>query len=503
LIPLVTAEEMRTVEHAFVQRGGDLDWLMQQAGMQVASRVPGSQRTLVLAGPGNNGGDALVAASILEQRGDEVSVYTYKRETVEGLPGVRSEEDSDLSLLKHRLERASVVVDGLLGTGRRRSVEDRLKEIIEGANGSETQRIAIDIPTGVDADTGTVETVAFRANLTVTLGFGKRGLWGVPGADYAGKVEIADIGLPPDLRPDSTCCLADADHIARLLPDRNLDWNKGRSGTVLVVAGSYDYSGAPVLVSTAAYRSGAGLVRLVVPERIFPVVAGHGVEEIFAHVESDRWFEPTAVAGITDALGKVEAAAVGPGLGGHPETIEFARELLETLREADIPTVVDADALNAIAEWDGWWEHAPAQTVVTPHPGEMARLLSTDVRSVQADRFSAAQTAARKWGVVVVLKGTNSIVAEPSGAITVNPTGGSNLGTAGTGDVLTGAIAALLAQGLNPADAARAGVWIHGAAGDELRELFGDAGTIASDLWDKIPVIRTRLRNQEVERRDR
>lgn len=494
MISLVTAEQMRAVEREFEARGGDLNWLMLQAGLQVAARISGGKRVLVLAGPGNNGGDALVAASTLRQRGDDVFVYTYKRESTEGLPGTRSEEDTALTTLRYHLERCSLVVDGLLGTGRRRPVADLLKDIIEAVNGTDgLHRIAIDVPTGVDADSGAVESVAFRADVTTSLGFGKRGLWGSPGRDYAGAIEIADIGIPPDLRPEARCVLNQARDISALLPRRSHDWNKGKSGSVLVLCGSADYCGAPVLVSTAAYRAGAGLVRVVVPEQAFPSVAAHGVEEVFTHVRASGWHTLESIDTVRPLLSKVDVVAVGPGLGGHDETIQFVRQLLQVLREADVPMVLDADGLNAVARWDQWWTHVPKRTVVTPHPGEMARLMGSDVGHVQSDRFQAAREAARTWGVTVVLKGSNTVIAEPSGKLRVNSTGGPNLGTAGTGDVLTGTIAAFIAQGLTPENAAQVGVWLHGSAGDELQELFGDAGTIASDLWKQIPISRARL----------
>jgi len=238
---------------------------------------------------------------------------------------------------------------------------------------------------------------------------------------------------------------------------------------------------------------GAGLVELAVPDGIRAVVAARGPESIFACAEKGDWFAPGALSGLETSLHRASSAAIGPGLGTHAETVEFVRRLLDSIKDLDLAAVLDADGLNAVAGWDRWWDHVPEKLVVTPHPGEMARLLHTDVRSVQADRFSAAETASRIWGVTVVLKGSHTVVAEPSGELAVNATGGPNLGVAGTGDVLTGIIAALLAQGLQPWSAARAGVWIHGAAGDELRSRIGDAGTLASDLWDQIPVVRMRL----------
>jgi len=498
--PLVTTAEMRAIEQSFVEAGGDLDSLMRQAGMEVASRVPAGKPVLILAGPGNNGGDALIAATILRERGEPVRVYTYKRAPSDDSSVVRTEDDGDLAALSAELERCDVVVDGLLGTGRRRPVADRLAAIIDRANDASAFRVAVDLPTGVDADTGDVETVALRAGLTVTLGFGKRGLWGSPGADFAGSIEIADIGLPPGIAGPPSCELLDAGDIRPLLPTRAREWNKGKSGRVLVVSGCADFSGAPTLVATASYRAGAGLVDLAVPASIRTIVATHAVETIFTATGADDFFSPDSVAAVAEAATKANAVALGPGLGGDGETFDFVRRLLPHLKEANVPVVLDADGLNAVAGSPNWWEHVPAQTVVTPHPGEMGRLLGLSTGQVQADRFSAAAGAAEAWKVVVVLKGSDTVIAAPGQALRVCPLGGPNLGTGGTGDVLAGIIASYLAQAsenrsgsASPFDAATAGVWVHAEAGDLARSELGQAGTMASDLWALIPKVRRNL----------
>jgi NAD(P)H-hydrate epimerase len=496
---------MRRAEAEFVETGGDLAWLMRQAGMQVASRIPSDRRTIVLVGPGNNGGDGLATATLLKERADDVFVYTYKREPPLDLPSTSSESDQDLEELRRHLERADIVVDCLLGIGRRRPVENSLANIIEMVNQAQSawrvgespqsiSRIAVDVPTGVDTDSGAVATVAFRADTTISLGLGKRGLFGSPGADYAGEIEIADIGLSPGAGHDAGCFLLDQGDTASRLPSRSRDWNKGRSGRVLVIGGSRAYPGAPSLVSVAAYRVGAGLVEVAVPADIKLAVAGQAPEVIFAPVAAEGHFAPANVEGLATAVKQAQVVAVGPGLGSDPGTVDFVRGLLPVLGESGTPTVLDADGLNAVADWDEWWRHAPTETVITPHPGEMARLVHRSVVEVQSDRFGCAADAARRWGVVVVLKGSNSIIALPSGKSFVNPTGGPNLGVAGTGDVLTGTIAGLLAQGLTAEAAATAGTWIHGTAGDAVRGRLGDAGTIASDLWAELPLAIRRFR---------
>ena len=496
MIPLVTAEQMRRIEEEFVRSGGDLGWLMGRAGMEVASRIAGGRRVLILAGPGNNGGDGLAAARIIRERGDEVFVYTFKREPAEEFANARTEDDPNLDILRRQADRANEIVDGLLGIGRARKIEGRLADIIETANSAQgARRIAIDIPTGVECDSGAVETVSFRADSTVTLGLGKRGLWGAPAVDFAGDIAIADIGLPPGLGGDSGCALATPEDIARLLPNRTRDWNKGKSGRLLVVSGCSEYAGAPLLVANAAYRAGAGLVDLAVPKVIRGSVASGTVESIFAPVLEQTHLGIETLGQIANNLDQADVIAIGPGLGSHAGTVEMVQALLPDLKQRNKPTLVDADGLNALSKWDRWYESAPESLVITPHPGEMARLLKVTVREVQSNRFSMAQEGATRWGCVVVLKGANSIIATPSGRMWVNPVGGPNLAAGGTGDVLTGIIGALLAQRLAPEDAALAGSWIHGAAGDELRGELGDSGTLASDLWTRIPTVKKRIQD--------
>lgn len=495
MIPLVTADEMRDAEQAFVASGGSLSDLMTRAGAQVAARIDSPGLVLILAGPGNNGGDGLATARVLRGRGQEAFVYTYRRDAEKELPSIRSEDDTNLDILRQELDRADVIVDGLLGIGRKRPIEDVLAKVIELVNNIPVaRRIAIDIPTGIDADTGEVETVAFRADLTVTLGLGKRGLWSFPAAEYAGEVVIADIGIPQTTVIDQACGLVTWNQIRALLPARGLDWNKGESGTVLVIAGSRDFSGAPSLVAMSAYRAGAGLVSVAVPSSIQHTVAAHGVEPVFVPTSgANGWFTPDTLNAMDQAIEKADSFAIGPGLGTHPETVCFILDALKRFKEVGLKGVVDADALNALAQSETDKACIPQGAVLTPHPGEMSRLLHLTVPEVQRDRFAAVRKAAGEWNATVLLKGTYSLVAAPSQPIAVNPTGGPNLATGGTGDVLTGIISSLIAQKMEPREAAIAGAFLHGAAGDEVRGRFGDAGTVASDLWPLIPQIRRRI----------
>jgi hydroxyethylthiazole kinase-like uncharacterized protein yjeF len=499
--PIVSTEEMRAAEREYVQRGGSLDQLMQRAGAAVAARITGNNRVLVLVGPGNNGGDGLVAARRLRERLIPVTVYTFRRPWTEDLDAtiIQAESDHNLEQLQRELATCEVVIDALLGTGQDRPLEGLVADIVNRVNTATSRgrfpwRLAVDVPTGVNTNTGQVGTTAFRADVTVTLGFAKRGLFAFPGADYAGQVEVADIGLPTDLLPRISCVLPSSQDIAQLLPRRSQDSNKGKSGTVVVIGGSYNYTGAPVLVAMGAYRVGSGLVRMAVPPAIHSIVAAHATEPVFVSIPGDAArFGPDALAAVAESVVSAKAFVLGPGLGQDPATVEFVHALLERLADSTVPGVLDADGLNAVARRDEWWKHAPANLVLTPHPGEMARLLDTTVAAVQSNRFAAASDAACRWGKVVLLKGAYTIVADPTGIMSINPTGSPNLATAGTGDVLSGIVAGLLAQGLSPRDAAVAGAWLHGAAGQRVAERLGDAGTVASDLLAVIPEIRHSL----------
>ncbi len=490
MIPLLTADEMRSLEQRFVAAGGDLTDLMRRAGREVAARIAPGKSVLVLAGPGNNGGDAVEVARVLRERGEEVAFYSFGRPEAPELPGVRSEDDPDFVRLRTELGGADVVVDGLLGTGGR-PPEGRLETIIELVNAArDVERAAIDVPSGVDTDTGAVKTVAVHASRTVTFGLPKRGLWSYPGRAVAGQIDVADIGLDVH-EPRAGCSLIEPEDIALRLPRRREDWNKGRSGTVIAIGGSSQFPGAPALMAVAAYRAGAGLVQVFVPGAIQSVVAEQAPEPVFSSPNgSDLWLGPAHLEAVAHDSQRAGAFAMGPGLGRHPDTKQFVLSALRLFRELQLPGVLDADGLNLVAEVPHWWDAAPENLVVTPHPGEMARLLQCSVDEVQSDRFSAASRAASEWGIVVVLKGSSTLIAHRRQGLLLNATGGPNLGTAGTGDVLTGVISSLMAQGMEPHDAAMAGVWLHGKAGDSLRAELGDAGTMASDLWHRLPIER-------------
>jgi len=340
--------------------------------------------------------------------------------------------------------------------------------------------VSIDIASGVDGATGAVAGVAVRAELTVTFGAAKLGSLLLPGADYAGDVRVIDIGFDDASMP-SEAGLTEPSDVAGVLPTRVVDGHKKASGTVVVVAGSRSMTGAVRLVARAAARSGAGYVIVAVPSSILPVVQVELEETVFLPLPETAAgsVSPDALAAVLDALSGAHALAIGPGLSRVPETARFVRELI---REAPVPAVIDADALNAFARDADALADRKAEAVLTPHLGELARLVDRPLD----DAVTEARQLANRTDAVALLKGTRTVVAAPNGRVRVNPTGSTALATAGTGDVLTGTIGGFLARGTEPFDAAWAGAFVHGMAGILAGEELGD-GVVAGDVAERLP----------------
>ncbi|HEX5479633.1 MAG TPA: NAD(P)H-hydrate dehydratase [Dehalococcoidia bacterium] len=499
---LVTAEQMRALEQRVVDAGTSLDELMQAAGLAVAQEawlslgVVAGRRILVLVGPGNNGGDGLVAARHLAEWEGDVVVYMLaaRDESDSNLRAVRdlgvpvyvAGDDEGYRALDEAIGRAEMIIDALLGIGRSRPITGVMAEILGRVNDAHGRSpaprvVAVDLPTGVDADSGRADPLAVRADMTVTFGFAKVGLYTLPGSEYAGKVQVIDIGLPKGAEHEVTVELLASTWIRDRLPARPLDANKGTFGRVLVVAGSDNYVGAARMTAEGCYRSGAGLVTIACDASVQAAVAPALPEATYLRRGAG------AADALIEALSSYDVLLIGPGLGQSEETRALVLDVLARVPESVRGCVVDADALNALARVDGWSERVKARCVLTPHPGEMARLTGKTPGDVQSDRLNIAMHAASHWGQVVVLKGAHTIVANPSGAAAVSPYANPLLASAGTGDVLAGAIAGLLAQGASLFDAAACGVYVHAMAGEELGDELGDRGLLASDLLPVIP----------------
>ena len=513
---IVTSDQMRRIEDRSEEAGVSKDTLMENAGLAIARRVRHhvgylvGTPILILVGPGNNGGDGLVVARHLHAWGARVTVYLCgdrpspdpKLDEVKKLDVniVNPSQDGGLVKLKELLARVKAVVDSVLGTGTTRPLEGVLRELflvlkssLEGDSGQKL--IAVDLPTGLSADTGEVDPACPRADVTVTLGYPKVGQFQYPGADHVGKLEIEDIGLPRGLDDEVTLELMDDAWATGLLPSRPSASHKGSFGSVLVVAGSRSYVGAAYLAGVAATRVGAGLVTIALPESLQWAVAAKATEPTYLPLpeSSQGVVSPTAARLILDAAPGYETLLIGCGLGQAADTVQFVEGILYS-DERLPPTVVDADALNILSRTPAWWNRFSGPAVLTPHPGEMSRLTGRPTDVIQIDRVQTAATSAKSWNKVAVLKGAFTVVAMPDGSTMLSPFANPGLASAGTGDVLAGTIAGLLSQGITLEKAAALGVYIHGAAGERVRDDLGDTGMVASDLLIELPRVIKELR---------
>ena len=505
---------MRRLEAEAGAIGMDERTLMELAGYNIASllrqkgQVVTGNRVLILAGSGNNGGDGLVAAYHLQRVGIQPFVYLTRSRTNDpdltralavGIPVAIHGEGDSAQLLDHWLATADCVLDALLGTGATPPLRGSALEVLTvlpRALSPEALRVAVDIPSGIDADTGEADAQAFQAHFTLATGLAKPGCFVGEGADCAGEVFIADIGLPREWADPLPLQRSTASQVRGFLPTRPVTAHKGSFGRVLVVAGSSRYVGAAYLSATAAARAGAGLVTLALPASIHPIVAAKATECTFLPLPDEvGHLTPDALGPIKQALPRYRALLVGCGLGDDPKTYEFVRELVDELhRAADSPPLVlDADGINALVDMK-LEDTLPQHTILTPHAGELGRLLGQPAAAVDAERLRLAPQCAADWGAVVLAKGAPSIAAAPDGTTYINPHRNPALATAGTGDVLAGIIAGLLAQADSPQEAAVAGAFIHGETGERVRSRLGASGLLASDLLGEIPLVMKALR---------
>lgn len=507
---LVTAAQMRELDRAaIVVRGIPSLALMERAGAAVARcaeamvRRGGLRpRVLLFAGKGNNGGDAFVAARhlqaagistrtiLLARRGDVSRDALENLRRVEGAGGqvVSAETAAELKAQREEAGSYDLVVDGILGTGVSGAVAGHLAEAIALIRALRAPTIAIDVPSGLDATTGAVCGTAVRATATVAMGLPKAGMVAADGPEQCGRIRVAEIGLPDDLvrAAKGVGYLVVEQDLYALFPPRARVSHKGDYGHVLVVAGSPGFAGAACLAATGAMRAGAGLVTVAAPASLVPVLASKLTEAMTLPLPetADGALGKNAGEEILGAAERFDAAVIGPGLSRRPETAEMVRRLVAAL---PVPMVVDADGLNALAGDDAAFTSASAPVILTPHPGEMGRLMGCETREVLQDRVGAASSFAAAHGVLVVLKGAQTVVAPPDGAASFNASGNPGMASGGSGDVLSGVIASLVGQGLKPRDAARAGVFIHGDAGDRAAAARGERGMIASDLVERLP----------------
>lgn len=514
---IVTAAEMREIDRLTTERAGIPSLaLMENAGAQVAEFIlealplAGHRRIVVLCGKGNNGGDGFVAARLLRDAGRTVEALLFAAPDAlhgDAAANCRQWRDSGGPLravhdaaewqrARILLEGPCIVVDALLGTGLRGPVESLLAQVITAVNAARPHALvlAVDIPSGASADSGAADGPCIEADYTITFTAPKRGQVMAPAAASCGRLFVRDIGssrsLIDEISQSDWRWLEPSEFISLPLR-RSATSNKGNFGHVLVVAGSRGKTGAAVMASWSALRAGAGLVTLATAEPLLPIVAAAVPEVMTEPLES------TAAATISPRCldqGKFAALLVGknvlvlgPGLSTHSETQQFVRRLLA---ECTLPLILDADALNAFAGKLGDLRNrASKKLAITPHPGEMARLLGATAAEVQADRIGVARRAAREANALVILKGCQTVIATPEGRVWINSTGNPGMATGGTGDVLTGALAGLAAQfGASHWDLALAfGVFLHGLAGDIAADSIGEISLMATDLIHHLP----------------
>ncbi len=528
LTPLLDADTVRRLDRwAIEERGVDGLDLMERAGAGVAravERLTPDGPVAVLCGKGNNGGDGLVVARLLRDAGRSVSVVCVAppedltgdaRANLERLSGqgpvrldgldwARAQSagaDGEGGGASGALSACAVLVDALLGTGFQGEPRGEVAVAIDAINAAGVPVVSVDVPSGVDASTGVVAGAAVSASVTVTFHAAKPGLWIRPGKAHAGEVETIDIGIPRGAPAGALMGLIEPS-VLDLLPRRRASATKFTSGHVLVVGGSRGLTGAPAMAARASMRTGAGYVTACVPASLQAILASGPTPEMMTMglPEEDGALTLDAVAGVLRAGERGGALALGPGLGRSEGAFEFARRVA---REATVAVVLDADGLNAYAGRLGRLAARQAATVLTPHAGELARLLELDSAEIERNRLLHVRAAAEQAAAVVVLKGDDTLIAEPGGTVAVSRGGSPALATAGTGDVLTGVIAALLAQGLDGFTAASAGVWLHAEAGRRAARTLGSAEcVVASDVIAALPGARSRAPHGDGARED-
>ena len=516
---VVTAAEMRQIDQDTIEGIGIPGIvLMETAGSAIVRAIeqhyPTCQRIGIFAGKGNNGGDGIVIARQLAHVGRDVHLFLVSPSdsfTDEaqinlqiaknlGLPieevlgGKEGWKHGRMEAWKDWVANCELLVDAIFGTGLRGAVRDPIATVINAINSLPTPILSVDLPSGLDADTGHPLGTCVQADRTVTIGLPKRGLLMHPGVELAGKLEVVDIGFPEPVVDAQNIKVnwTTAAQASQWMPPRPPFSHKGSYGRVLVVAGSTGMTGAAALTSEAALRAGAGLVTLATPKHLNPILEGLLPEVMTLPLpETDAGsLSVSATSTILEFAVKTNSiVAIGPGLSQHPETVSFVHQLIRENREQglDLRMVIDADGLNALAHVRETLSLLNSEAVLTPHPGEMARLTNTAVPTLEKDRIGTAQQFTSEHGVTLVFKGAPTVTSDPNSNLWVNSTGNPGMATGGMGDVLTGVIAGLMAQGISSESAAALGVYLHGLAGDIAAERLGMHGLTASDVLKAVP----------------
>ena len=512
---LVTAAEMRRLDALTIERFGTPGHVLMERAGAGATEVLLAQfphvrrrRVVIVAGKGNNGGDGFVIARLLRKKGVRADVVLLgKRQEVKGdaarmlallrrarVPLSEVTSAADIAKLAATFKGAALLVDAVFGTGLNAPIQGLHADLLHLMNVSGVPIFAVDIPSGLEADRGVALGVAIQAEATATFGFAKIGQVIYPGVDHVGALAVVDIGIAgeavAEVQPRTR--LLDADEVGPLVPVRAAESHKGTCGHVLIFAGSRGHTGAARLAAHAACRTGAGLTTLAGPASLNSILASGVPEAMTALLDDVDGLMRFDEAWVRALLQGKTAVIVGPGLGTHDDAQKLVRFLLS---EVALPMVVDADALTCIARDRTTLATTRARTILTPHPGEMARLIGSDAPAVQADRVATARDFATSHRCVLVLKGARSVIAEPDGSVWINPTGNPGMASGGMGDALSGILGALLAQGLSAPEAACLGVYLHGEVADHIAAARGQIGLLASDIIEGVPAGLARLRS--------
>ena len=507
----VTAEEMAEIDRTAIEEVGIPGVvLMENAGRGATEIMWGyfpdlsEKRVAVLAGGGNNGGDGFVIARHLWQQQVEVVLYCLKKlesyrgdarinlDIVQklGLPLEEHTDSKTIAALGKKLAGADLVVDAILGTGINAEVRGFYREVIDLVNQQDKPVLAVDLPSGLDASSGMPLGTCIEADVTATFGLPKVGQLVTPGCNFVGRLEVIDIGLPRSVteKTDPPRIWLEPNDLSHLMRSRSIASHKGSFGHVLVVGGSVGKTGAGAMAGLGAARAGAGLVTLAVPSSFHELMEVK-LTEVMTEPLPETAVHTVAAAALprlrTLLEGK-QALALGPGLSVQEETVQVVLELVES---SSCPIVLDADGVNGLVDNLDVLARARAPVILTPHPGEMGRLLGRSAAEIQRERLAIVESFSKEYGVTLVLKGARSLISSADGRLGINSSGNPGLASGGTGDVLTGMIAGFLAQGLSPFDAACLGVYCHGKAADRLAMRWGDRGMLATDLLLEIPVV--------------
>ncbi len=524
---LVTASEMQAMDRKTIEEFGIPGVVLMENAGRGAVRffmdtllTEKSRRIGVMAGRGNNGGDGYVMARYLTQHGCAVTVFLLSSKSRVkgdaaanlnllaplGVPVIELPDPQTFESHKEQLIQQDIWIDAILGTGLNSDVRGYFKTVIEFINHRNKPVFAVDIPSGLNSDTGSPCGVAVQATATATFAFAKTGHLLYPGAAYSGQLGVVDIGIPPHITEavapkQGLVSLLRPEPLRDSLPPRLPDAHKGRSGHLLVVAGSPGKTGAAAMTAMSAMRVGAGLVTIALPESINGTLENQVIEAMTAPLPdtSDGQLDESALEPLLKLLEGKQGLAIGPGLGMAPETGRLVRAFI---RECRAPIVIDADGLNHLVGHTALLRELTPPVVLTPHPGEMARLVDSTPAEVQKDRIAIARDFACANQVYIILKGARTVIAQPDGGVAINPTGNAGMASGGMGDVLTGCIAGLAVQGCTLGDAAQTGVFIHGAAADYLAANIGSQGFLATEVMNALPRQINRLRQGQIQMTD-